>query len=245
MFRIAVLVLSLLGVGSPALAQSLSDSEARQFIEQQFYSFSHYVPLGLVSVSLQRAFSNVEETCTTKTLDEERYKVVVGLARAGILKVENDEAFERFARGERFSWEQMLEMSNRQVSKKIVISLTEKGRALDVTEKLAPEKKKQGCAAFRTSVTKVDRIVRNEHIKRGVIDHRVVMLTYKSLVEPHFKEAFQGTRIYSADPNKKAIMVLKLDAFSGKWTFLIGDFANEKSDFTSNSVERWLAGNSQ
>ena len=82
----------------------------------------------------------------------------------------------------------------------------------------------------------INKILKNDPYTNLIDDYRVVMVTVAvAWSNPYLQyiSAVGGITLQSA---RKAILLVKLDPFAGKWEFVVGDFANATDPFTTAQV---------
>lgn len=142
-------------------------------------------------------------------------------------------------------------------SQKLSVTLSEKGRALNKWSRPATWNSQNSLLALTRGTISVTRIVRNEEIKRGADEFRLVFFTYKSNFDPTYHELFSRARRL-ADQNssacvprcfippvmktdRKGKVLLKRDAFKSIWTATHNDLTNEDEEFWTDNVDTFLS----
>jgi len=165
MFRIFLAVFVLIASSPTFGGPPLSDGEARSIVEDGWKDLTLTIPLGrFVVVSGKTDISK-------GIVSPDTYNNLLNWQRVGLVAVLEDQQYENFRSGKGFSTSQWFELTQQGVQKKIVVTVTERGRQFltsNPTEKLQIP---QG----KFTVTK---IVKNEERKKGVDDCRLIMLTY-------------------------------------------------------------------
>lgn len=82
----------------------------------------------------------------------------------------------------------------------------------------------------------IDQIIKNEAYTNLVDEYRVIMVTATvSWSKPYLQyvSQFEGVSLLTA---RKAILLIRFDPFTGKWVYVVGDFANAAEPFTTGLV---------
>lgn len=206
----------------------MSNTEVKELYEEMLSGDHYTLCLGRFDI-----VPGSEPTpCNQGRMNEVAFKFIIAAQRTGIVTVLMDQEFERFKRGESFSWAQSLDMTTRQLLHKVTIALTPKGEAMATV-------RRDNMAMLRKGKMAVTTIVRNEARRSGVTDYSIVMLRAKADWEPNYKaiQALQGITL--AD-DRKAIVLFKHDPFRGFWLIAASDEANMDGEFTTAYVSRAL-----
>jgi hypothetical protein len=86
----------------------------------------------------------------------------------------------------------------------------------------------------------VTRVVRNEPKTKGADELRLVMFTYDSEWVPECKALMEERLQQKIAKQRKAIMLLRYDAFAAKWEPVTADVANADEPFTTSNVSKAL-----
>jgi hypothetical protein len=136
-------------------------------------------------------------------------------------------------------------------SEQFVSSLTEKGRALNKFKAGAEWRAQYEVFAVKQVDAMVRQIVRNQEIKRGVDEYRLIFLRYNAAWNEEFVAlmserqkvvnlangicAHCGEQVIYASKRKGRVL-LKRDDFSDSWKVIAIDSANEDEEFKTDSV---------
>lgn len=222
------LAMSILMVSSPTFAgTALSDSEARSIAEDRLKILVYEVPIG------QFAVVSGDTDLAKGTASSKLYNILVNWEKVGLLAVLEDQAYENFRSGKGFSINQWMQLTQEGVQKKIVVTVTERGRQYLT----ASPREQLRILLGKFTVTK---IVKNEERRKGVDEYRLIMLTYDADWNQDvfdFKSA-SGTPV---SERRKMVMLLKYDPFQSKWKWFTWDLANADEEFKTDQVARALA----
>ena len=140
-------------------------------------------------------------------------------------------------------------------SERIISELTPKGRELNLWKKPAGWSRNFDLLLLRNGKYRVDKIVRNEELKRGIDDYRVVLLTLKvdwsdeylelMATTQKIKNVFDGKCAHCVGgpqyrPDRKMRALLKYDEFKALWTIVTTDEANSEEPFVTDNVNTYL-----
>jgi hypothetical protein len=241
LFAACLLVLDLLPLGARAQSTELSNAEAKAYLEQVWNSQNITgIPLGAATVITGPAGDNRPHTCGNGLLNVGEFYFLKNAESTGLFSVVEEQSSQQFRQGQSFSWGQMLDATTAGVSQKIIIRATSAFRALDVSASLPPEQRQANCLKYRMGTFRITSIVRNELQRRGVTDYRVLFVTYTANWTTEYRQIQAANRVELSDA-RKAIVLLKQDAFAAKWKLLAADLANANAEFTTSNVTTMLA----
>ncbi|MBM3163802.1 MAG: hypothetical protein FJZ79_11000 [Chlorobi bacterium] len=223
LFRISLyhfVVILLLGCDK----YSLSDGSAKKIIENEWAKSGVLLPMSGNFTVISGGYD-----WQKGTISKSNYKELVALDKLGLVEIMIDENYERYKRGDYFSWSLFLEQLEKNVVLKIAVSPTEKGQKYVYSENLNWLKIPMGTF----SITDV---LRNEKKEKGVDLYRILMIKYDANWSDIYRQYIQilGGKL---QVKRKAVVLLKWDSFDSKWIFITSDIADENDDFVTKNVE--------
>ncbi len=196
-----------------AFGQELSDSQAAQTIETTWNSVSS-AGLTYGDVVIAGFGTNI---CGNPVISWDELKVLLAAQTVGLVSISVDRAQNRAH-----------------------ISLTPFGMQTDITASMPPKYRLSNCMHFKDGTFKVNRVVKNDLYKKGVNDYRVIFLTYTASWNALYRKIMQLRGVILSD-DRKAIALLKFDAFNNKWVIVAADIGDADREFQTNNVARALA----
>jgi hypothetical protein len=228
MFRICLAVFVLIASSQTFAGPALSDSEAASVVEDSWKTLPLLaIPLGTFSVVSGKADTS------RGTISSTGYNALVNWQRAGLVAILEDQQYEDFRSGKGFRTDQWFQLTTQGVQKKIVVTVTERGRQFFTGSPTETLQIPQG----KFTVT---RIVKNEERRKGVDDYRVIMLTYDAAWSQELRAYSSASGTQLAE-KRKAVILLKYDPFQSKWKRITNDLANANEEFKTNNVAQALA----
>jgi hypothetical protein len=218
---------------------NLPDDEAKRMIELFMNGSLVNIPLGLNSIVGGPVGAQTGK-CGSGVVNAASINQLKAAQVVGLVSIVEEAASQQFRQGQNFSWGKFLETTTQGVQQKLVVSVTDKGRKIDVSGNLPPSDRIQNCLRFMEGKFEVTRVVRNELQKKGTDEFRVVFITYRAEWSP-YTLALVNLSGGSISHDRKAIMLFKNDPFRGKWKFLVGDYGDADKEFTTNNVNATLA----
>jgi hypothetical protein len=202
-------------------------------IEEYWNNTPLKIPLGSYAV-VGGLKPGVKNDFEKRELTETTFRHIENWEKQGIIKIDKQDLGEKQSKD--FSWKDFMETTERGTVKRINISPTKKGLDLERNSRFAKE---EGFILLRDGVYKVTKVVRNEAQKKGVDDLRIVMITYDVSWLPEYKSinAMEGRPL---SDKRKAMILLKYDAFQSKWIFVTSDIANASDEFKTFKVNNAL-----
>lgn len=85
-------------------------------------------------------------------------------------------------------------------------------------------------------VISVKSIIKNDLIKKGLYDYRIVMLTYTKAYTDEYQRFSKALGDQGLENDFKAIVLFKFDPFKSSWVLVTEDIAYESKDFTTDQV---------
>jgi hypothetical protein len=116
----------------------------------------------------------------------------------------------------------------------ILISPTPRGEEL-AREGGLPQSKEKRWMYLKTSVRRDERLVKNEAIRSGVDDYRVIMTSYSVTWAPFYRQAAEkvGLRLLE---KRKVRQLYKHDPITSSWKAVAGDNGNIDEEFETDRV---------
>lgn len=219
---------AVLCAGSTYAAPTLTDGEARAFLEARWRDDVAVAPIGKFTV-----VSEGQADVSKGKLTQATYVALQAWAKAGVVSLVADQQYENYKRGQGFTWDQFHQQTQQGIVAKIAVAPTELGRQYlkSTTGSGLPY---LSIPMGRFLVTKV---VKNEERKKGVDDYRLVMVSYNAEYNPVYKHYLDVLGPPQSN-SKKAIVLLKWDAFENKWKRVASDLANSNEEFATSFVAR-------
>lgn len=199
-----------------ASAQSpdLTEAEAKRILEASWNRQVSYVGLGT------KLLQDVEQNyaCNDTRISQSQFAATQGAERAGLVKIVRDSKDKN----------------------QVVISPAARGLEADLTGKDPDLPKTRDCLRMRIGSFQLTEVARNELQRVGATHHRVLHVSYAANYNPAFKEMMEAAGQRLSDL-RKAIVLLKHDATTTKWTIVTFDSANQADEFRSTRVRDALA----
>jgi hypothetical protein len=229
MRRLALLFFAAIyfGCSSPSKQQQpqLTDEEAKEIIQTKWKDRRHFnVYLGTFEAT-KSEYNPSEHRLTKATV--ENYKT---WEEAGFIRIKLKQDLTSGFSG----WENWNKLWSEGVESVVEVEPTEKGKTLLVSEKEGPSMLRIPEGNFL-----VDKVVKNEPIRIGIYDYRVVFGTYTADYSPEAQMYYEKSkRVFGKDNKFKAL--LSFDPFKAEWSVITYDTSTLDNSFGSNSVDAWL-----
>lgn len=225
--RIFLGILALFFTLSSFAQTEIADSEVADLVLTAWKT-----PPCVTSLPFKGAYSVVRGKGDWKNgqISRDTFKKLQILDSHDLVTVTLDQEYERYKKGEDFSWDNWLQQTQRGTVAKVVITPTEAGR------KYRNREQSNLISVPCADETEITAVVKNEHIKRGIRDYRVVMIRYTNDWNPVFKSLSKS----ELSTQRKAIVLFEWDAFESEWRGVAVDYANNDEQFDTNRVSNTL-----
>lgn len=224
----ALLLLALLlasGISLAAEGKQLSDSEAKTVIEQGWSSGGFRVYLGDFQVVDARPDLSKRRMAISEFKSYESWQDL-GLIRITV----NKELSKNFT-----GWDDWNRLFGEGVQMDAQIQATKEGAHMQVDQ----SGRGPSYLLIPSGTTTVEKIVRNEPIKIGVDDYRVVMGLHTTNHTQEAKYYLRKINAPSAAEGKFQVL-LKFDPFGSTWKILVKDIADRDKEFRTNNVNAFV-----
>lgn len=205
---------------------SLTDKEAKAFLEKLWSTAGVLIKLGSISVVAS------ETNIAKNRISEENYKMYQAFGKLGIIRISIVKEY----LDEKSDVNDFIAAAAGSMRKEIFVEKTNAGETL---AKRGGLQQKDGWLVIKAGIYRVDEIVKNEARQKGVDNYRIIMATYTAKWTPEFKDAMEMTGLKLSEKRKMA-MLIKFDPFSSTWKNVAIDLANREEDFSTNNVSRAL-----
>ncbi len=195
---------------------SMSNAEAKQFVENEFNTSRLNVRFGKFSV-----MGNLHGASKQGEVTQSGFENMKILSSMGLITLQQI-PFPSI-------WDQQF-ASARGVTAEVIVGLGPKGQAFLSVDRLA----------IPVGNFTVDRIVKNEEHKKGAQTFRVLMGLYTARYFPEYYTYYAQSRGYSLTPKRKFMMLVEFDLFSETWKWRATDHVAQDRDFTTQNVNRLL-----
>lgn len=226
-----LLVVALARADAAESIRTLSNEEAQSAIEQSWSSSTvEPVPLGKVAIS--HGLSN-ERNPSHRRYNQKDLRTFAAWARAGILKIEEQPDQKKKGPANDSGWNAFWNLTQEGVGSTLLISLTPRGRNLNVS-------KDPNFVVIPLGAFRIRKITSNEELTKDFDRYRLVHGLHDAELTPEFAQAvrFLGNPV---DANRRKFRALfKLDKISGQWKLYSVDLADEDKDFPTNFVQKAL-----
>ncbi len=208
-----------------------TNQEVKNFIDKLLNTPTDKIKLGHFNV--MKNYSIDGANLNAGRMSQAVYKIYRAASDVGIIGISKDQSYQQFKSGNNFNW-MAYSSSIQGVSEKIVVTKTTVG------EKLATGIPQQnGYLLIRDGVFKVDKIIENKLLKKGIDSYQIVRFTYTAEWYPEIIK-FYKLLGKSVSNQRKGIILFKWDPFLSTWKAIAEDRANIDEDFATNNVAKAL-----
>jgi hypothetical protein len=223
---------------APAAAQGipLTDAAAKKSIEINWNKLTANLLLGERVV----AKDNPDAACSDENISMAQFEFLLDAEKAGYAKISYGKEFRDYSDGKIFSRTEMLTLAASE-------SLNTKIRFTVIPTKKAEQSKislsvtgRTGCLRFRPGDYTIDKVLKNEPLRKGGKDFRIVTVTYRMTPDPMLRE-IRAVSTTTFDVSRVANVLIQHNPDRGNWDIAAFDAANKGEGFKTKNVEDYLA----
>jgi hypothetical protein len=223
---------------APAAAQGipLTDAAAKKGIEINWNKLTSNLLLGERIV----AKGNPNASCTDENISLGQFEFLLDAEKAGYTKISYWKDFRDYSEGKTFSRAELLALaSSDTLSTKIKFTVipTKKAEqskiALSVTDRT-------GCLRFKVGDYTIDKVLKNEPLRKGGKDFRAVHVTYRMIPDPMLRDirAACGTAF---NVSRFAHVLVQYNPDKRNWDIAAFDAANKGEELKTKNGDEYLA----
>ena len=223
---------------APAVAEgiALTDAGAKKGIEVNWNKLTGNLLLGEREV----AKAHPVASCTDEKISVDQFEFLLDAENAGYAKISYAKEFRDYREGRPFSRADLLSLAasdtlNTRI--RFTVIPTRKAEQGKISLSVAG---RTGCLRFRLGDYAIDKVLKNDPLRKGGKDFRIVQVTYRMTPDPMLRE------IRAASPTQftvssRAVVLLQHNPEKRNWDIAAFDSANKGQQFKTRNVEDYLA----
>lgn len=227
---------------APAAAQGivqgipLTDAAAKKGIELNWNKLTSNLLLGERMVGKD----NPAASCTDEKISVGQFEFLLDAEAAGYAKISYWKEFRDYIESKTFSRAELLALASSD-------SLNTKIKFTVIPTKKAEQNKislsvtgRTGCLRFRLGDYTIDKVLKNEPLRKGGKDFRTILITYRMTPEPMLRDIRAASAV-AYDASRKAIVLIQHNPEKSNWDIAAFDAANKGEEFKTRNVDDYLA----
>lgn len=227
-----------LAMMAPAAAQgiALTDAAAKKGIEINWNRITGNLLLGERVV----AKDHPDASCADEKISVAQYEFLLDADKAGYAKISYGKEFRDYIGGKTLSRADLLALAaSGTLNTKIRLTVVPTRKA-ELSKISLSVNGRIGCLRFRPGEYHVDKVLKNEPLRKGGQDFRVVQVTYRMIPDPMLRE-IRAASTTAFDVTRVAVVLIRHNPERSNWDIAAFDAANRGEEIKTRNVENYLA----